>query len=98
MTASIFIDILLAPKVFISGAVWAAALLAYRASTGGGRPHYFVGAALLAALTPLPLAGVVAAGRPMVVLWAVMVGLLYLVLGSLDHLELVRRFPMHEEP
>ena len=98
MTASIFIDILVAPKVFISGAVWAAALLAYRASTGGGRPHYFVGAALLAALTPLPLAGVVAAGRPMVVLWAVMVGLLYLVLGSLDHLELVRRFPMHEEP
>jgi hypothetical protein len=97
MTASIFIDILAAPKVFISGVVWAAALLAYRASTGGGRAHYFVGAALLAALTPLPLAGVVEPGRPIVILWAAMVGVLYLVLGSLDHLELVRRFPMPDE-
>jgi len=98
MTAAIFVDILVAPKVFISGIIWAGALLAYRASTGGGRPHYFVGAALLATLTPLPLAGVVEPGRPMVVLWATVVGILYLVLGSLDHLELVRRFPMRDEP
>ncbi len=69
----------------------------YRASTGGGRAHYFVGAALLSALTPLPLAGVVEPGRPIVILWAATVGALYLVLGSLDHLELVRRFPMHDE-
>ena len=97
MTASIFVDLLVAPKLFLSGLVWAAALLAYRASTGGGRPHYFVGAALLTALTPLPALGVLANGRPMVVLWATVVGLLYLIMGGLDHLELTRRFPARDE-
>ena len=97
MTASIFVDLLVAPKLFLSGLVWAAALLAYRASTGGGRPHYFVGAALLAALTPLPAWGVLSNGRPMVVLWATVVGLLYLIMGGLDHLELTRRFPARDE-
>jgi hypothetical protein len=97
MTASIFVDLLVAPELFVSGLVWAAALLAYRASTGGGRPHYFVGAALLAALTPLPALGVLANGRPMVVLWATVVGLLYLIMGGLDHLELTRRFPARDE-
>jgi len=97
MTASIFVDLLVAPKLFLSGLVWAAALLAYRASTGGGRPHYFVGAALLAALTPLPAWGELSNGRPMVVLWATVVGLLYLIMGGLDHLELTRRFPARDE-
>jgi hypothetical protein len=98
MAASVFVDLLAAPKVFLSGVVWALALLAYRASTGGGRAHYFVGAFLLAALTPLPALGVLDNGRPMVGLWAALVGALYLVLGTLDHLELARRFPLREEP
>jgi hypothetical protein len=97
MTASIFVDLLAAPRIFLSGVVWAGALLAYRASTGGGRPHYLVGAALLIALTPLPLLNVLHNGRPMVVLWAVVVGLLYLFLGVLDHVELTRRFPLRED-
>jgi hypothetical protein len=98
MSASIFVDLLAAPRIFLSGLVWAAALLAYRASTGGGRPHYFVGAVLLAALTPLPTLGLLANGRPMVELWAVLVGALYLTLGTLDHLELARRYPLRDEP
>jgi hypothetical protein len=97
MAASVFIDLLASPKIFLSGAVWATALLLYRASTGGGRPHYFVGALLLAALTPLPALGVVDNGRPMIVLWATLVGGLYLTLGTLDHLELARRFPLRDE-
>jgi hypothetical protein len=97
MTASILIDLLVAPKVFISGLVWAAGLLAYRASTGGGRRHYFLGAAALIALTPLPALGVLDNGAPMVTLWAVVVGLLYLIMGTLDHLELARRFPLRDE-
>jgi hypothetical protein len=97
MSASVLVDLLAAPRIFLSGMVWAAALLAYRASTGGGRPHYFVGAALLAALTALPATGVLDNGRPMVVLWTVVVGVLYLALGTLDHLELARRFPLRDE-
>jgi len=97
MAASIFVDMLAAPRIFLSGLVWAAALLAYRSSTGGGRPHYFVGAALLTALTPLPALNVLRNGPPMVILWAVVVGMLYLVLGTLDHLELTRRFPLRED-
>jgi hypothetical protein len=98
MSASVFVDLLAAPRIFFSGMVWAAALLAYRASTGGGRWHYLVGAAVLAALTTLPEVGVLDNGRPMVVLWAVVVGVLYLALGTLDHLELTRRFPLRGEP
>jgi hypothetical protein len=97
VTASIFVDLLAAPKIFLSGIVWAVALLAYRTSTGGGRPHYFVGAAVLAALTPLPALGVLDNGQPMVVLWAVVVGVLYLALGVLDHVQLTRRFPLRED-
>jgi len=33
----------------------------------------------------------------MVVLWAALVGVLYLVLGILDHRELLRRFPLPGE-
>lgn len=98
MAASVFVDLLAAPTVFLSGVVWAGALLAYRASTGGGRPHYVVGALLLAALTPVPTLGWLDNGRPMIVLWSTVVGALYLILGTLDHLELVRRFPLREEP
>jgi len=97
MAASVLVDLLAAPTVFLSGVVWAAALLAYRSSTGGGRPHYFVGAALLAALTPLPALGVIDSAAPIVELWALVVGVLYLVLGTLDHLELARRFPLPDE-
>jgi hypothetical protein len=32
----------------------------------------------------------------MVTLWAVVVGLLYLAMGTLDHLELARRYPEHD--
>jgi hypothetical protein len=97
MTLSILVDLLAAPRVFISGLVWAAALLAYRASTGGGRRHYYVGAALLVALTPLPALGLIHNGQSLVVLWATLVGVLYLVLGTLDHVELARRFPLRDE-
>jgi hypothetical protein len=98
MAISMFVDLRLAPAVFVSGPVWALALLAYRGSTGGGRPHYWVGAAILAGLAPLPLLGVLANGRPMVMLWEVVVGALYIVLGLLDHRELARRFPVPAQP
>jgi hypothetical protein len=67
--------------------------LFYRRSTGGGRRHYFAAAAALATLAPLPLLGLVDAGRPAALVWLAVTGLLYPICGVLDHLELVRRFP-----
>jgi hypothetical protein len=69
------------------------AILLYRHSTGGGRVHYFAAAALLAAMAPLPALGLVEAGGPIMVLWLALIGVLYVVCGVLDHLELARRFP-----
>jgi len=42
--------------ILVSGLVWGGAILLYRRSTGGGRDHYFVLAAMLAALALAPLA------------------------------------------
>ncbi|HEY3033799.1 MAG TPA: hypothetical protein VGJ54_03975 [Streptosporangiaceae bacterium] len=93
MLASIVVDMLVMPPVFVTGPVWAGAILLYRRSTGGGRRHYYAAAALLAGLAPLPALGLVEAGAPMVALWVSVTGVLYLVCGVLDHLELARRFP-----
>jgi hypothetical protein len=93
MLASLIVDIVVRPPVFVTGPVWAAAILLYRHSTGGGRTHYFAAGALLAALAPLPVLGLVEAGDPIMVLWLALTGVLYAVCGVLDHLELARRFP-----
>src|SRR5262249_32049691 len=93
MLASLVVDLLAKPAVFITGPVWALAVLLYRRSTGGGRRHSLAAAAVLAALAPLPVLRVVDAGAPTVVVWLAVTGGLYLVCGVLDHLELARRLP-----
>jgi hypothetical protein len=93
MAASIVVDMLAKPPVFVTGAVWAAAVLLYRRSTGGGRRHYLVAAAVLVALVPLPALGVVEPGKDALTLWLVVVAILYVACGVLDHVELARRFP-----
>jgi len=98
MIASIVVDLLVKPGVFVTGPVWALAILLYRRSTGGGRRHYFAAAAALAALAPLPALGLVDAGAPALVVWLAVTGVLYPACGVLDHLELARRFPPVAEP
>ena len=99
MTASIFVDLLVAPKVFL-----------LRADLGGGstrvpgldrrRPK----ALLLRRSRPRLAHAASHFGRPghtddrwLLTLWAVVVGLLDLAMGTLDHLELARpSYPQHD--
>jgi hypothetical protein len=56
MFGALAFDLLWPSPFLVSGLVWAGGILLYRRSTGGGRDHYLVLAAALAALTPAPLA------------------------------------------
>jgi len=98
MGASLFVDGLLKPRIFVSGLVWGAAVVAYWASTGRGRRHYLAIAALFFALAGLPALGLVEAGKPMLSLFTGLLGGIYVLAGILDHLELVRIVrPVREE-
>jgi hypothetical protein len=88
LAASLLVDSLFEPPILISSVVLAAAILLYRRSTGGGRRHYFVGAVLVAANTVLPLVGVETKNGLSILM--IVLGLVYIVGGVLDHLELVR--------
>lgn len=88
MAGSLVVDGLLEPQFLISGVVWGAAIAAYWWSTGRGRPHYLVAVAGLFAFAFLPAMGVVATGRPLLSLFFVVIGGIYIVGGLLDHLEL----------
>ena len=90
MLASLVLDATLASPLFLSGPVWAGALLAYRWSTGGGRRHYLLAAAVLAALPVVPATGRAAPGASMVALLLGVMGMIYVIGGILDHLELSR--------
>ena len=93
MAASLVIDGLFEPQFFISGLVWGASVTAYWWSTGRGRPHYLIAAAILFAFAFLPVAGLVAAGRPILSFFFVVMGGIYIVGGVLDHLELRKVLP-----
>jgi hypothetical protein len=90
MALSLVADTLLAPPILLSGFVWAGGILAYRRSTGGGRAHYLVAAPLLAAFGLLPLLGLVTPGKAVVNLFFAAVGIVFIIGGLLDHLELGR--------
>lgn len=85
------IEIWVRPAVSPTAATLAGLTLAFWWSTGRGRLHYVVGAASLALLVPLPVTGLVGAGRPMVGVTLIVVGTLYVVGGILDHRELRAR-------
>lgn len=93
MALSLIVDGAFAPPVFISGPVWGMAVLAYWWSTGRGRQHYLVAAALLAGFGLLPTLGLVAPGRAGMGPFFALLGGVYLVGGVLDHLALRRLLP-----
>lgn len=55
MFGSLAVDLLQPMPILVSGPVWAVAILLYRSSTGGGRGHYIVLAAAIAAFALAPL-------------------------------------------
>ena len=90
MAASVAVDGLVQPPLFVSGLVWGAATVAFWASTGRGRKHYLAIAAVLFGLAWVPLLGLVDVGKPMLCLFTGVLGGAYILAGVLDHLELVR--------
>jgi hypothetical protein len=89
MLLSLIADMLWKPPLFVSGVVWAVAIILYWNSTGRGRLHYLVIAGLIAATTALPLAGV-PNGRNAINFFFAVIGAAYVVGGLLDHFELTR--------
>jgi hypothetical protein len=93
MAASLVIDGVLKPRILISGFVWGAAIAAYWWSTGRGRRHYLTAVALLVAFAFLPTLGTISVGRPILSLFFVVIGGIYIVGGLLDHLALRKVLP-----
>lgn len=93
MVASLVFDGLAASPIFVSGPVWAASLLLYRLSTGGGREHYLVLAAITAMLGILPLIDSSLAGAGSFGIFFTWFGIVYVVGGILDHVALTRALP-----
>jgi hypothetical protein len=72
MFAALAVDLLRPLPVFVSGPVWAAGLLLYRHSTGGGRFHYVALAAVLAALVIAPAAAGLTSKQAMSVMFLIL--------------------------
>jgi len=90
MIASLVIDMVYKPAFFITGLVWSGGILAYWSSTGRGRPHYIVASLCMLLLTPVQWLGLVEPGRPMFSVFGFLLGVIYIVGGTLDHRELCR--------
>ena len=93
LLAALVVDVVWTPPVLVTAVVGAAVLLGYGLATGGGRPHHVGGMAVLMALAPLPVIGVVDDARHRVLLWLFACGVLYPVLAVLDHRELDPQAP-----
>lgn len=87
MIGALALDMIYPLPVLVSGPVWAGAIWLYRRSTGGGRDHYLVLAATLAALAPAPLLLGIASGRA-VPLMLMLLGAGYAVSAWLDDREM----------
>jgi hypothetical protein len=93
LLVALMIDGIVKPPVLISGITFAAAIEAYRRSTGGGRLHYVIASTVFAVLTFVPALGVATPGRNALDLLIGVLGATYVIGGLLDHRELTRMFP-----
>lgn len=90
MTFALIIDVVYKPAFFVTGPVWSAGILAYWCSTGRGRPHYLIASVCMLLLSPMQWLGLVEPGKPMLSVFAVLLGAIYIIGGMLDHRELCR--------
>lgn len=93
MVLSLVLDAAFAPSLFVTGPVWGASLVLYWWSTGRGREHYLVLAALTALLVFLPIIQPTLAGRAAFGVFFAWFGLVYVIAGILDHVALTRALP-----
>ena len=89
MVGAFVLDLLSPTPVLVSGLVWGGAVLLYRRSTGGGRDHYLVLAAVLAGLALAPLAAGVT-GKAMCYVLFIVLGAGFSVCAWLDDREMRR--------
>ena len=90
IVAGMIADVAWRPPLLLSALAFAAAVEAYRESTGGGRLHYVVAAVGFVALSLLPTLGVMPNGPRAIGAVIGFTGVVYVIGGLLDHLELVR--------
>lgn len=93
LVVALLIDSIVKPPVLISGITFAAAIEAYRRSTGGGRLHYVIASVVFAVLTFAPILGLATPGRNALDFLIGVLGVTYVIGGLLDHRELTRMFP-----
>ena len=93
LVVALLVDGIAKPPVLISGIAFAAAIEAYRRSTGGGRRHYIIASIAFVALTFAPTFGLTTPGARALNLLIALLGACYTIGGLLDHRELTRVFP-----
>ncbi len=92
LLVALMVDGFAKPSVLVSGMAFAAAIEAYRRSTGGGRYHYIIASIAFAALTFAPMLGLATPGAGALNLLIAVLGACYTIGGLLDHRELKRMF------
>jgi hypothetical protein len=90
ITLAIAADLIWARSFVFSGITWALSTLAFWWSTGQGRRHYWLAIATLAAYSFAPMFGLIEPGKAAISWFFVLVGLVYVFCGLLDHAELTR--------
>ncbi len=90
--SALLVDGLARPPVLVSGFALAVAIVAYVRSTGGGRTHYWVAALALTAMSLATGLGFLPAGIDGITLLMAMLGVIYVIGGVLDHLEMRKQF------
>jgi hypothetical protein len=90
---ALVVDAVAKPPVLVSGIAFAAAIEAYRRSTGAGRAHYIIASIVFAALTFAPTLDLATPGAGAINLLIAVLGATYTIGGLLDHHELTRLFP-----
>jgi len=93
LLATLVVDTHFKLTVLTSTLAFAAAIEAYRRSTGGGRRHYLVASLAFLASSVAPVLGLVTPGAEAVDMVVALLGATYVVGGVLDHLELRRALP-----
>ncbi len=88
---ALVVDGIVQPPFLVSAVVIAGAMIAYVRSTGGGRAHYWVSALVLLGVGVASWFGVAPSGKDGITLLTALLGVIYVVGGVLDHIEMRRR-------